>query len=45
MTIFAPEKLNNMDSPGTGQKIESGYLQKAISYDAYKRLLGFVERR
>jgi len=28
-----------MDSPGTGQKIESGYLQKAISYDAYKRLL------
>src|SRR5580692_605838 len=39
MTIFAPEKLNNMDSPGTGQKIESGYLQKAISYDAYKRLL------
>ena len=27
-----------MDSPGTGQKIESGYLQKAISYDAYKRL-------
>jgi hypothetical protein len=39
MTIFAPEKLNNMDSPGTGQKIESGYLQKAISYDAYKHLL------
>jgi Thioredoxin len=28
-----------MDSPGTGQKIESDYLQKAISYDAYKRLL------
>jgi hypothetical protein len=39
MTIFAPEKLNNMDSPGTGQKIESGYLQKAISYDAYKLLI------
>jgi hypothetical protein len=39
MTTFAPEKLNNMYSPGTGQKIESGYLQKAISYDAYKRLL------
>lgn len=28
-----------MDSPGTGQKIESDYLQKAISYDAYKRLI------
>jgi hypothetical protein len=39
MTIFAPEKLNNMDSPGTGQKIESGYLQKAISYPAYKSLI------
>jgi len=28
-----------MNSTGTGQKIESGYLQKAISYDAYKRLI------
>jgi hypothetical protein len=28
-----------MDSTGTGQKIESGYLQKAISYDAYKSLI------
>ena len=28
-----------MDSSGTGQKIESCYLQKAISYDAYKRLM------
>lgn len=28
-----------MDSPGTGQKIESRYLQSAISYDAYKSLI------
>jgi Thioredoxin len=28
-----------MDSNGTGQKIESDYLQKAISYDAYKSLI------
>ena len=28
-----------MSSPGTGQKIESDYLQKAISYDVYKHLL------
>jgi hypothetical protein len=28
-----------MSSPGTGQKIQSDYLEKAISYDAYKQLL------
>jgi len=33
-----------MDSTGTGQKIESGYLQKAISYDAYKSLINELVR-
>jgi hypothetical protein len=35
----ADEKANNMDKPETERKVELTYLQKSISYEAYKQLI------
>jgi Thioredoxin len=40
MTTFVPCKANVMELPGTDRKVDALYLEKAISYQAYIKLIG-----